>query len=116
MKIEKCKMQKEGGRASSICLLHFSIFTFHLLVPALALAQPFVADESRFLNGLRERRLFELAESYCRRELAEAYVDRQRRAELTIELSRTAIESALYAKPPRRDELFAAAAKVLDEA
>lgn len=79
-------------------------------------AQSFITEESRYLAGLRERRLFELAESYCRRELAESYVVRRRRAELTIELSRTILESALYEKPPRRDERFAAAAKVLDEA
>jgi len=72
--------------------------------------------EARYLAGLRERRLFELAEGYCRRKLAQAYIVRRRRAELTIELSRTQLESALYAKPPRRDELFADAAKTLNEA
>jgi hypothetical protein len=115
MKSEKCKLQKEDGHRPSICIFHFSFFIFHFLCATSALSQTITAEQ-RFLTGLRERRLFELAESYCKRELAEAYASRRRRAELTIELSRTVLESALYAKPPQREELFAAAAKVLDEA
>lgn len=111
-----CKLQHEGGRVSSICIFQFAICIFLFLLAATTCAQSLDSTEARFLAGLRERRLFELAESYCRRELAESYASRRRRAELTIELSRTLLESALYAKPPRRDELFAAATKVLDEA
>jgi hypothetical protein len=91
------------------------LLTVLIVAPLLSSA---AADttEQRYLTGLRERRLFELAESYCKRELAEAYTSRRRRAELTIELSRTVLERALYERPPERDESFAAAAKVLDEA
>lgn len=116
MKNEKCKMQKEVRRRPSFCLLTLSLFICHFLSTSQSLAQTFVTDESRFLTGLRERQLFELAESFCRRELGKTYVVRRRRAELTIELSRTILESALYEKPPKRDERFAAAAKVLDQA
>lgn len=80
-----------------------------------AAAQTFASTESRFLDGLRERRLFELAESHCRRQLAEAYAGKRRKAEATIELSRTLLEAALYSQPPQRDERFAAALKVLDD-
>ncbi len=59
--------------------------------------------------------MFELAESHCRRQLAEAYVGKRRRTEATVELSRTLLEWALYSKPPQRDERFAAALKTLDE-
>lgn len=116
MNNEKCKMQKEVRRRPNFCLLTLSLFICHFLSTSQSFAQTFVTDESRFLTGLRERQLFELAESFCRRELGKTYVVRRRRAELTIELSRTILESALYEKPPKRDERFAAAAKVLDQA
>ena len=72
-------------------------------------------SEARYLAGLRERRLFSLAESYCRRRLADAYVLDRRRTELTIELSRTSLEAALFAKSPERDAHFAQASQVLEE-
>ena len=73
------------------------------------------STEIRYLAGLRQRELFGLAEAYCRRELSEAYTSDRRRAELTIELSRTSLEAALYARSPEREALFAQAAKVLDD-
>lgn len=73
------------------------------------------SSEAKYLAGLRERRLFALAESYCRRRLADAYTLDRRRTELTIELSRTSLEAALYAKSPERDARFARASEVLDE-
>jgi hypothetical protein len=84
------------------------------------IAQPGSAElsepsEARYLAGLRERQLFALAESYCRRRLDEAYTVDRRRAELTVELSRTALEAALFTKPPEREARFAAALKVLSE-
>ena len=78
-------------------------------------AQVNESTESRYLSGLRQRQLFGLAEAYCRRELSEAYTSDRRRAELTIELSRTSLEAALYARSPEREALFAQAAKVLDD-
>src|SRR5262245_9033967 len=115
MKNEKCKLQSERGRRSSFCLFLFSLFIFHSLFLGSVSAQTLESTESRFLSGLRERRLFELAESHGRRQLAEAYSGKRRKAEATIELSRTLLEWALYSKPPMRDERFAAAMKVLDE-
>jgi hypothetical protein len=90
-----------------------------LLIAAL-IAQPARAElsepsEARYLAGLRERQLFALAESYCRRRLEQAYTVDRRRAELTVELSRTALEAALFTKPPEREARFSAALKVLSD-
>ncbi|MGC3967960.1 MAG: hypothetical protein QM775_11500 [Pirellulales bacterium] len=89
-------------------------------VVAVLLAQPARAElseptEARYLAGLRERRLFTLAEEYCRLRLADAYAVERRRAELAVELSRTALEAALFTKPPEREARFAAAVKVLED-
>ena len=102
----KCKMINHGAYLLLFIIYHLSL--------SVSYAQTLETTESRFLSGLRERRLFELAESYCRSQLAETYTARRRRAEFSIELSRTLLESALYAHPPERDMRFAAAATVLD--
>ena len=86
-----------------------------LLVPSPSSAELSESSEERYLAGLRERRLFHLAESYCRRRLADTYVFDRRRTELTVELSRTSLEAALFAKSPERDARFAQASQVLDE-
>lgn len=83
--------------------------------PMLCRAELSETSEARYLAGLRERRLFSLAESYCRRRLADAYVLERRRTELTIELSRTSLEAALFAKSPERDARFSQASQVLEE-
>lgn len=71
--------------------------------------------EERYLAGLRERRLYFLVEAYCRKRLDEAYTIDKRRAELTVELSRTALEAALFAKSPERETLVAKATKIIDD-
>lgn len=71
--------------------------------------------EERYLAGLRERRLYFLVEAYCRKRLDEAYTIDKRRAELTVELSRTALEAALFAKSPERETLAAKATKIIDD-
>jgi TolA-binding protein len=54
-------------------------------------------DDQRFLDGLRSRGLYELAEKHCAEQLADARITDSRRAGLTIELSRTLAEHALAA-------------------
>jgi hypothetical protein len=73
------------------------------------------SPEERFLAGLRERQLFRLAEAYCRERLADTYLVDRRRAELAVELSRTVLEAALYARSPEREALFERAATTLDD-
>ncbi len=68
-------------------------------------AQEHSAD-ARFLAGLRERRLYELADRYCEDQLGRDDLAPPRRADLTIELSRTLAEYAAGAEPNARDELW----------
>jgi hypothetical protein len=69
------------------------------------------ADE-RFLDGLRARRLFRLAEAYCDEQLLRSDLPGQRRAELSVELSRTLTEQALHTPPVEADPLWARAYEV----
>ncbi len=71
--------------------------------------------EERFLDGLRGRRLFELAENYCRTELSASGLSDQRRAEMTIELSRTYVEHALQSLPDERESYWTQALTVVEE-
>jgi len=90
--------------------------TFGLIATATSRAEADLSEtsEARYLAGLRERRLYALVESYCNRRLDEAYLVERRRAELTVELSRTALEAALFAKSPEREELAARATAIID--
>src|SRR4051812_49279794 len=74
-----------------------------LVSPAAALAD---AGDTRFLEGLRERRLFELAEAYCADRLGRFAQDNPTRAELTTELIRTLSLHAINAAPHERAELW----------
>ena len=71
--------------------------------------------EQRFLDGLWRRRLFELAEAYCRGAASEGQSSPVRRAELAIELSRTYADHALQAAPDERAALWAQALGVVEE-
>ena len=82
------------------------------LTPNLAATAEESSDE-RFVAGLRQRRLFVLAELYCRECLADASLDEVRRAQLTIELSRTWAEFALQQQPADRDAMWQRAGDVI---
>jgi hypothetical protein len=62
--------------------------------------------EQTFLAGLRARRLFVLAEGYCRRRLSETGLTQATRIDLAIELSRTLAEHALHEAQGDRDQLW----------
>src|SRR5262245_21953661 len=57
----------------------------------LAILQPCFSDspDARFVDGLRQRRLFELAEAYCNDRLARTTPTDAAQVELTLELIRT---------------------------
>ncbi|HEY5315277.1 MAG TPA: hypothetical protein VIK18_22285, partial [Pirellulales bacterium] len=63
-------------------------------------------DDDRFLAGLRQRRLYGLAESFCRQQLRRSGLSDQRRAELAIELAQTCADHALQAAGPEREQLW----------
>ena len=81
--------------------MHLAILL--LMATALLAADPY---EERFLNGLRERRLFTLAETYCLERLNDSSIPDTRRAELVVELSRAYTEHALHSTPTAADPLW----------
>jgi hypothetical protein len=95
-----------------------------IAVPVLAWLVPIVhgkSQDDRLLEGLRARRLFRLAESFCQAELARPDLGVGRQAELSIELSRAYAEEALNTRQDDAGLLWqqagdAAAAFVRDHA
>src|SRR5688572_14607728 len=79
-----------------------------------AAAQPPSVQE-RFIAGLRQRRLFELAEKHCQTELADQSLSPVERGELTIELVRTLVQHAAFARPEDRAALWQQARTVADD-
>ncbi len=84
-----------------------------LLVAGLAVCAPLAygagdepSADARFLAGLRARALYELAGRYCEEQLARDDLTASRRAELTIEWSRTLAEHAAGSEPDARDPLW----------
>ncbi len=72
-------------------------------------------DDGRFLAGLRQRRLFELAENYCRRELDRPDLTPLRQASLVVELSATLADQAVYTAPAQREPLWQQAWQVTEQ-
>ena len=84
--------------------------TFHFLaIVLLVLFSSFGLLESQaqsrdqqLIAGLRDRRLFELAESFCRQKLAAPNLDDAAKTELTVELLRTYALHAIHEAPAER--------------
>ena len=74
-----------------------------LIAPLAARAESL---DERFLAGLRDRRLFALAEKLCTEKLARTDLSDQQRAVYTIELSRSFAEHARQTAPDTRDQLW----------
>lgn len=70
---------------------------------------------ARYFQGLRERRLFSVAENYCLRRLSDPGVSSATRAELTIELSRTLAEHAAYRSGQEQEELWRQSREVIED-
>jgi len=62
--------------------------------------------DARFLEGLRQRRLFELAEEHCRDRLGRVARGTPKHAELTAELIRTYAVQAVNSPPHQREPLW----------
>jgi len=69
------------------------------------------SHDAQFLSGLRERRLFELAEMYCLDWLRQETQNGMAESELTLELIRTLALHAAHAPADRRAALWASARK-----
>ena len=71
--------------------------------------------DAEFLAGLRDRRLFQLAEDYCMGQLKGEGLSDVRRSELVAELSVTLVDRALYASPEEREDYWRRAWEVTDQ-
>jgi hypothetical protein len=67
------------------------------------------AADDRFLAGLRQRRLYRLAENFCRQQLRRSGLSDRRRADLVIELTQTCADHARQATGPESQRLWQAA-------
>jgi hypothetical protein len=67
------------------------------------------SEDERFLEGLRQRRLFELAERYCTQRLASAQLPPVAQGDLAVELIRTYASHAVNSPPDQREQLWKAA-------
>jgi len=84
-----------------------------LLAVGTILAGP--SSDERLLSGLRERRLFSLAEKYCRDQLAHSELAIGRRSELVSELARTLAAHAVETVGDERQQLFVEADRAIEE-
>jgi len=71
--------------------------------------------DRRFLAGLRERGVYQLAETYCLGQIERPELSEPHRAELVIELSRCLAARAADCPPTRREPLWQDSQKVIDE-
>ncbi len=69
-------------------------------------------DDTGFVSGLRERRLFTLAETYCNERLGNSQLTPIDHVELAVELMRTYAEHALNSRGTQRDALWRQAREV----
>lgn len=90
------------------CFCLSSILGLLLVLSGVLAPQLLLADslDERFLAGLRQRRLFTLAEKYCIEELETGDVSPQRRTTLAMELVQTYAEHALYAPLDERERYW----------
>ena len=86
-----------------------------LLVLSAAVALAETSSREKFLEGLRERGLFRLAETYCAEQLRNPDLAPQSRADLTIELARCLAEQAVGSPPVLRGALWQRAEAVCED-
>lgn len=73
------------------------------------------SSDERFLDGLRQRRLFQLAETYCDSRLQDPSLSSSRRAELTVQRSFTFSDWAVNSAPNKREPLWRRAQQVTED-
>ena len=86
-----------------------------VLLLLLLAAPTFASDEDKaFLQGLRTRRLFRLAETHCQSRLSEQDLPVAERTVLTVELIRVYAEQALNAPADQREQAWSQARETAD--
>jgi hypothetical protein len=73
------------------------------------------SEDERFVEGLRARRLFRLAEDYCQETLADTKLEPAPRAALTIEYMLTLSQHAAYSPAQERDKYWKTARALADK-
>ena len=63
-------------------------------------------SDVRFIDGLRERRLYRLADSFCQQQLRDPQISLSRRGQLTIQSIRLLAEFAVDSAPAERPPLW----------
>jgi outer membrane protein assembly factor BamD (BamD/ComL family) len=72
------------------------------------------STDERFLDGLRQRQLFTLAEKYCEAKLNESALPPRERVSLVVELVRTFTAHALNSAPAEREAYWKQASATVD--
>ena len=102
-----------GGRHTECACYLLAILA--VLAAGVAAAQDEPSADQRFLAGLRQRGLYQLAEKYCDEELGKPELSATRRAELTVELSLVLAERAAGSPPAGRAPLWERAWQVTED-
>ncbi len=82
------------------------------LLPICAIAQ---SADQRFANGLRQRRLYDLAETFCRQRLADPEIAPLEQADLVLQLIQTQVAKAAGLSLEQQPAAWSVARQTLDE-
>ncbi len=93
-------------------LVAFALLTWLWCAPE---AHPAETHDLKFLEQLRQRRLFQLAADFCQERLDDQELPEADRATFVIELARCRAGQAINASPRERDAYWDAAATVLSD-
>jgi tetratricopeptide (TPR) repeat protein len=102
-------LQRQPIPFASVLAVLMALEGWACLVPQAPLSNQTQEQESRLIEGLRERRLFDLAERHCQKMLALPGLEPGQLADFTIELIKTRTARALLAEPENRDSQWIAA-------
>lgn len=105
---------ERGTQPSPLLCLAMAVLAA-LLVAGGVQAQDELSVDGRFLAGLRERGLYQLAQRYCTNRLKEANLPPARRAELVVELSLALAEQAASSPPAQRAPLWEQAWRITED-
>jgi TolA-binding protein len=76
------------------------------LPPCPSLGQTPTSPDQRFVQGLRQRRLYDLADEYCRRQLAEAGDEPIAQVDLVLQWVQTRVARAVSIAPSQRTQAW----------
>lgn len=105
--------QSVAGRSLRCSLRLLTISLFYLLLIQAVAAQDNASgprsDDTRLIEGLRARRLFDLAELHCRQVLSSPNLTPTEQASFTIELIKTQTARAILSNGPARESAWQSA-------